>query len=124
LLPLLGAKEKPKTPWREFVICEYHGHHFPYPQRMIRTHTHKLVVNPESINELYDLEKDPYELTNSYADPEYLSVRKQLLGQLYISLRDRGDKFFHWMTSMYEVGDLNYDPSMGQLDKTLGKTAK
>jgi hypothetical protein len=76
------------------------------------------------INELYDLEKDPYELTNSYTDPTYSSVRKELLGNLYESLRDRGDKFFHWMTSMYEVGDLNYDPSMGQLDKTLGKTTK
>lgn len=118
LLPLVEGKE---TAWREFVICEYHGHHFPYPQRMIRNHTHKLIVNPESVNELYDLAKDPHELTNEYFNPAYKEIRKKLLSELYEALRSRGDKFFHWMTSMYEVGDLNYDPSMSQLDKTLGK---
>jgi arylsulfatase A-like enzyme len=118
LLSLVQGKE---TAWREFVICEYHGHHFPYPQRMIRNHTHKLIVNPESVNELYDLAKDPHELTNEYFNPDYREIRKKLLSELYEALRSRGDKFFHWMTSMYEVGDLNYDPSMSQLDKTLGK---
>lgn len=124
LMPLLEAPASKEIAWREFVICEYHGHHFPYPQRMIRNHQHKLVVNPESVNELYDLEKDPHELTNVYSNPAYFSIRQHLLEQLYHALRARGDKFFHWMTSMYEVGDLNYDPSMSQLDKTLGKIKK
>jgi arylsulfatase A-like enzyme len=112
-----GAEVK----WREYMICEFHGHHFPYPQRMIRDHRYKLVVNPESVNELYDLEKDPFELTNAFADLSYLGIRKMLLEQLYQALMARGDKFYHWMTSMYEVGELTHDPSMGQLDKTLGQ---
>jgi len=115
----LVAGENPQ--WRDYIICEYHGHHFPYPQRMIRNHRYKLIVNPESVNELYDLEHDPHELHNAFEDPTYLAIRRTLLSALYDALRERGDKFYHWMTSMYEVGDLNYDPSMGQLDKTLGK---
>jgi arylsulfatase A-like enzyme len=136
ILELAGADQTPATdsislvklvdgqeiPWRDYIICEYHGHHFPYPQRMIRNHRYKLVVNPESVNELYDLEKDPHELHNAFGDAGYLGIRKKLLSEIYEALRARGDKFYHWMTSMYEVGDLNYDPSMSQLDKTLGKT--
>lgn len=119
---LVRLIEGKQTPWRDYIICEYHGHHFPYPQRMIRSHRYKLVVNPESVNELYDLEVDPLELTNAYQDPELETIRSLLMSELYEALKSRGDKFFHWMTSMYSVGELNHDPSMGQLDKTLGKS--
>lgn len=118
LVGLITAAE-PSEPWRESIVCEYHGHHFPYPQRMLRNHRYKLVVNPESINELYDLELDPHELTNCYENSKYLDIRGQMLKDLYQALKQRGDNFYHWMTSMYEVGDLDYDPSMSQLDKKL-----
>ena len=85
-------------------------------QRMLRTRTHKLVVNPESVNELYDLVRDPDELVNVYTLPEYRGVRDGLLRDLYGRLRARGDNFYHWMTSAYPVGDVSYDPSMGGLD--------
>src|SRR5699024_11740202 len=58
LLPLTTREE---VPWQEDIVCEYHGHHFPYPQRMLRTARYKLVVNPESVCELYDLDTDPHE---------------------------------------------------------------
>jgi arylsulfatase A-like enzyme len=114
LLPLISGAD---VPWREFIVCEFHGHHFPLPQRMIRNHEYKLIVNPESVNELYDLNSDPDELINRYLDPGVASVRESLMLGLYTFLRDRGDNFFHWMTSMYEVGEVSYDPSMGQLDQ-------
>ena len=38
--------------WRENIVCEFHGHHFPLQQRMLRTREFKLVVNHESINDL------------------------------------------------------------------------
>ncbi|MBC7257013.1 MAG: sulfatase-like hydrolase/transferase, partial [Chloroflexi bacterium] len=63
LVPLLRG-EMPA--WPEEVYLQFHGHHFPYPQRGIRTRTHKLVVNPPDVNELYDLTVDPYELHNVY----------------------------------------------------------
>ena len=44
--------------------------------------------------------------------PELAEVRRDLLRRLYQQLRDRGDNFYHWMTSMYDIGDIDYDPSM------------
>jgi arylsulfatase A-like enzyme len=101
LLPLLRG-ETPEG-WREDVVCEFHGHHFPYPQRMIRTERHKLVVNPPDVNELYDLATDPHELVNRIDDPTYASVRRDLTNRLYQQLRARGDNFHHWMATMFEV---------------------
>ena len=66
LLPLLRGKRP--GDWPQQVFMQFHGHHFPYPQRAIRTHTHKLVVNPPDVNELYDLTADPHELTNLIDD--------------------------------------------------------
>jgi arylsulfatase A-like enzyme len=101
LLPLLRG-EAPSE-WRRDVVCEFHGHHFPYPQRMIRTARHKLVVNPPDVNELYDFQVDPHELTNRIDDPAYAVVRRDLMRRLYRQLRERGDNFYHWMTTMFEV---------------------
>jgi arylsulfatase A-like enzyme len=114
LLPLLGGDE---VEWDEDIVCEFHGHHFPYPQRMLRTDRYKLVVNPESVNELYDLEVDPDELLNVYEHPELNEVRTRMMQRLYAVLRDRGDNFYHWMTSMYDVGEVRYDPTLSGLDE-------
>ncbi|WP_433869093.1 sulfatase-like hydrolase/transferase [Saccharopolyspora sp. CA-218241] len=117
LLPLVtGAGEA--ADWDDDIVCEFHGHHFPYPQRMLRTDRYKLVVNPDSVNELYDLEADPDELINRYCHPELEPVRTRLLRRLYEVLRRRGDNFYHWMTSMYDVGDVAHDPTMSGLDES------
>jgi arylsulfatase A-like enzyme len=113
LLPLV-AGEQPE--WADDVLCEFHGHHFPYPQRMLRDRRYKLVVNPDSVSELYDLELDPDELHNRFEHPELREVRDRMMRRLYTALRDRGDNFHHWMTSMYEIGGVDYDPSMSGLD--------
>lgn len=87
--------------WRENVVCEFHGHHFPLQQRMIRTRDHKLVVSPEAINELYDLRHDPAEMNNVYTVPVYDEVRRELATELYRQLRERGDhSFAKWMAAM------------------------
>ncbi|NRQ34747.1 sulfatase-like hydrolase/transferase [Nonomuraea sp. NN258] len=114
LVPLAKGEQ---VPWEEDIVCEFHGHHFPYPQRMIRTDRYKLVVNPDSTNELYDLFTDPDELLNRYTHPEMAEVRARLMQRLYEVLRARGDNFYHWMTSMYDVGDVSYDPTMSGLDE-------
>ncbi len=101
IVPLLRG-ETPED-WPEEVFLQFHGHHFPYPQRGIRTRTHKLVVNPPDVNELYDLRRDPYELHNVYDDPAYADVRRDLMRRLYQHLIDTKDNFYHWMTTMFEV---------------------
>ena len=115
LLPLVHG-ESPE--WPEEIVCEFHGHHFPYPQRMLRERRYKLVVNPDSVNELYDLQVDPDELINVYAHPEMAEVRGRMMRRLYVALRERGDNFYHWMTTMYDVGEVDYDPTQSGLDET------
>lgn len=101
LLPLLRG-ERPAD-WPEEVFMQFHGHHFPYPQRGIRTQTHKLVVNPADMDELYDLEADPYELHNRAGDPAYADVQRTLTRRLFRHLEEQGDNFRHWMTSFHDL---------------------
>jgi len=101
LLPLCQGVVPPE--WPDEVFLQFHGHHFPYPQRGIRTRTHKLVINPADVNELYDLTADPYELHNRIDDPAYANVRRDLMHRLYRHLVDKHDNFYHWMTTMFEV---------------------
>ncbi|MFI2366315.1 sulfatase-like hydrolase/transferase [Promicromonospora sp. NPDC019610] len=115
LLPLAHGDD---VEWQPDIVCEFHGHHFPYPQRMLREDRYKLVVNPDSVNELYDLHADPDELTNAYGDPALADVRHRMMGRLYRLLRDRGDNFYHWMTTMYDVGEVDHDPTQSGLDET------
>jgi arylsulfatase A-like enzyme len=102
--------------WPTELVAEFHGHHFPYPQRMLRTDRYKLVVNPADRNELYDLVDDPDELLNRYDQPALADVRGSMMRRLYTLLRERGDNFYHWMTSMYEVGAKGYDAALSDLD--------
>ncbi|WP_433440389.1 sulfatase-like hydrolase/transferase [Nonomuraea sp. CA-141351] len=103
--------------WPGELLAEFHGHHFPYPQRMLRDDRYKLVVNPESVNELYDLHADPHELSNRYDHPELAPVRRRLMRRMYDLLRERGDNFYHWMTPMYDIGHSDYDPTLSSFEK-------
>ena len=100
LAPLL---RDPEASWADVAFAEFHGHHFPYPQRMIRSHTHKLVVNPPDVNELYDLCADPWELHNVYDHPVYADVQRELMARLYQHLLEVGDNFHHWLPTMFDV---------------------
>lgn len=116
LVPLARGDEA--SDWAPDIVCEFHGHHFPYPQRMLRTERYKLVVNPESTHELYDLDRDPDELHNVHGLPEMDGVRRKLTARLYRLLRDRGDNFYHWMTTMDDVGEVDHDPTQSGLDES------
>ena len=106
--------------WRENIVCEFHGHHFPLQQRMIRTHEFKLVMNPESINELYDLRVDPAEMNNVYTVPVYDQVRKDLATELYKQLREHGDhSFAKWMAAMTDFDIPLVKTARSDLDDVL-----
>ncbi len=49
---------------------------------MIRLGDHKLVRRTNGASELYDLERDPRELTNLYADPAHATIRADLESRL------------------------------------------
>ncbi len=73
---------------RNDVYCEYYnagkGHNAPNPHlTMVRTRTHKLVVNhSENDGELYDLQTDPRETRNLWNDSGSQTIRADLLLRL------------------------------------------
>lgn len=114
------TRERPVTQWRQNIVCEFHGHHFPLQQRMLRTRDYKLVVSPESINELYDLHHDPAELTNVYTVPAYEDVRRELATELYRQLRERGDhSFAKWMAAVTDFDVPLTNTARSDLDEVL-----
>src|SRR5699024_7651206 len=54
---------------REYVLAEFHGHHFAFSQRMIRDRRYKLVVNPEGLDQCYHLQADPHGVHNLHDVP-------------------------------------------------------
>ena len=102
LVPLIRGDDR--TSWRDTILAEFHGLHFPYPQRMLRTDRYKLVVNPGDVNELYDLAVDPDELHNRYDHPELAEIRNHMYGRLQEELERRGDPLHHWMAAMEGAG--------------------
>ncbi|MDO5729025.1 MAG: sulfatase-like hydrolase/transferase [Actinomycetaceae bacterium] len=87
--------------WRDDMVLEFHGHHFPLQQRGLRTRDFQLTISPESLNELYDLRTDPYQMVNVYDVPHYDEIRRDLAKNLYHQLVARGDDVFaKWMAAM------------------------
>ncbi|MFV0503960.1 MAG: sulfatase-like hydrolase/transferase [Lachnospirales bacterium] len=50
--------------WKDTVYAQTHGHFQKWFGRMVRFGNIKYVLNKGDMNELYDLEKDPYEMNN------------------------------------------------------------
>jgi len=91
LLPLLAGRA---DGWRTAFMVEYVAESaMPWlvgmSYKAIRTARHKLVhwIQKDGCDELYDLERDPYELTNVLADPAYAEAARTLradLGRLVV----------------------------------------
>jgi arylsulfatase A-like enzyme len=84
-LPLLKG-EKPAD-WRTSMYYRYYHypmHHRVQPHYGVRTERHKLIYfNKINQWELYDLQKDPHELKNVYADPAQADTVKRLKAEMY-----------------------------------------
>ena len=83
LLPLLRGEDP--ADWRDEIYYEYFevGIHAVEPHRGVRTARYKLMhIHTLDQWELYDLETDPDELRNRYADPELAAVREDLTQRL------------------------------------------
>jgi len=86
LVPLMkGAARK----WRESFLVEYFNESaWPWivgmSYKAVRTERAKLVhwVHREGVDELYDLEKDPYEIENRIGDPAYTKLKTSLQKEL------------------------------------------
>jgi arylsulfatase A-like enzyme len=91
IVPLL--KGEAPADWRKAIYYAYYelGEH-NVPQHFgVRTATHKLFHLPASKEwQLFDLVKDPNELVDQSANPEYAAVRKEL-EEMYHALRKQYD---------------------------------
>jgi N-acetylglucosamine-6-sulfatase len=88
LLPLLAGK---RPGWRKSILCEYFSENaLPWLVGMgykaVRTDRHKYIhwVNRDDgmLDELYDLDRDPYELKNVIGARAYAPVRAKLRREL------------------------------------------
>jgi len=86
LLPLMLGENRG---WRKSFLAEYYNESaWPWivgmSYKAVRTERHKLVhwIQKEGVDELYDLQRDPYEITNVIADPAYSNVRAELGDEL------------------------------------------
>jgi arylsulfatase A-like enzyme len=79
LLPLCNQND---LTWRTDLMCETHGHWTIHAGRAIMTGRYKYIWNDDDIDELYDLEKDPYELQNLVNDQEYKDILSDLKRRL------------------------------------------
>lgn len=87
LRPLFGG-EIPD--WRRSLLVEFYTYEYPMPwlmdmnYRAVRTARHKYIrwIRHPGMDELYDLESDPYEIQNLIDDPGMASVRDRLRAEL------------------------------------------
>ncbi len=86
-VPLL---RDPSAPWRESVLVEFYTYENPFSHlvdmdyRLIRTDRYKYIhwMQHPGMDELYDLESDPYEIDNRAADPALADLRDRLRADL------------------------------------------
>lgn len=87
MVPILRAQGKTPEDWRKSYYYHYYeglngGHSVPR-QYGVTTGTHKLIHFYEVGEwELFDLQKDPNELTSLYGNPKYAAVQKRLENEL------------------------------------------
>ena len=94
LVPLLHGGT-PDT-WPDSVYCESHGEVWGYStQRMVRTESLKYVYTPHDLDELYDLESDPAEMSNFAEDPNYRNDLEKMRARL-IGWNDATRDMFQW----------------------------
>lgn len=89
LMPLIKNEA---VNWRKYAFSNYNGQQFGlFVQRMVRDSRMKYVWNLTDVDELYDLEKDPWELHNLIYDKEYKQELTRLRKALYEDLKKRKD---------------------------------
>jgi hypothetical protein len=70
---------------------------------MIRTHKYKFIFNSPTSGELYDLHKDPNEMLNHISDPEYNSIKKELIELLLTEMKRLNDPLSGWFGRIKDV---------------------
>ena len=89
---LLALCSHEDIPWRDDLMCETHGHWtITHVGRMVVTSRYKYIWNDEDMDELYDLEKDPFELKNLVNNVDYEDILTDMKARLNIWRIKTGD---------------------------------
>lgn len=106
LVPFLN--DTPPTSWPDAFYSQCNGVEIYYSQRIVRTHSYKLVYNPSAVDELYDMKNDPYEMKNLIDDPDMQSVIRELFGKLWKKAVIERDII---MSSYHTISHADYGPA-------------
>jgi arylsulfatase A-like enzyme len=98
---------------RDKIFYEYYWeYHFPQTPTMfaVRSGKYKYIhyYGLWSQNELYDLEKDPYEMNNLIADPQYKEMAKGFSGEVFEWLQSTGGMQIPLKRNVYPKIDNKY----------------
>lgn len=74
-----------------YAFAEFFGQRFSYTQRLYWKGKMKYVFNAFDNDELYDLEKDPYEMTNRSEDPAYADIKQKMCSEMWELVKGSGD---------------------------------
>lgn len=106
LLPLLGRSTRPSG-WRQIAFGQYELYNgMSFVIRAIRDERFKYVWNPQDVDELYDLEDDPWELRNRAGDPEFAGEKERLRSSLLAWLRESGDDLLERLDGLPPAGTI------------------
>ncbi len=72
-------------------FAEYHDGRYRVTQRVVYDGQWKLVMNGFDFDELYNLDSDPYEMSNLASDPAYKDPLRDLTKYMWQVTRDTGD---------------------------------
>jgi arylsulfatase A-like enzyme len=94
LVPLLHDQvtDLESSPWAD-GYAEFHGQRFFYTQRIVWHGRHKYIFNAYDVDELYDLEADPHEMTNLAGDPAYDELLAEMAARMWRHANARGDTY-------------------------------
>ncbi len=78
--------------WREDFMAQHYGHFQNHvPQRALYYQNYKYIAADGDVHELYDLEKDPFELDNLVNNPALQDVVREMRGRLLDTMDRHGD---------------------------------
>jgi arylsulfatase A-like enzyme len=102
-------------PGREDFYMEFHGIHFLYTQRAVVTQDGwKFIWTPGDIDELYNLNDDPFEISNLNQKEQYQAIRSNMISRLKRNAVKYNDPV---MDYIYKIFGEWSNPS-GQVDVT------
>lgn len=104
---VLTEKTEPGSGQEQYHFSNYYkynGHSFEI--RTVRTKRYKYSFIPQDIDELYDLQEDPYELINVADDCRYTEIKDELRSRVFQKMLDTGDYLLTMMDALPQAGCL------------------